>query len=366
MTASLSYWEREALHKEYDLLVIGAGITGLISAIQYKRAYPEKHVTVLERGFHPSGATTRNAGFACFGSIGELLDDLTHESEEAVFSRFSRRFYGLQRLHALVGTADIGYEHCGNYEIFDDAGAFTEAEKAIPFFNDWVYRVSGERDVFSSGKMNGFPVIANRLEGVLHSGKLASVLLHLAQQAGVEVRFHTPVTALSGSTVYVEDLALASRQILVCTNGLTAQLLPETHIKPARGLVIVSHPVTGGTPWKGGFHYNKGFVYFRHIGDRLLIGGARNLAIEDETTFEFGVNPMIQTYLEQFTDQKLGLAGRWKPDVMWSGLMGFPTTKTPVIKRIDAHTVAAAGLGGIGVAIGALVAEDALTLVEQS
>jgi gamma-glutamylputrescine oxidase len=41
-------------------------------------------VLVLERGFLPSGASTKNAGFACFGTVSEQLSTLKHSSEEEV------------------------------------------------------------------------------------------------------------------------------------------------------------------------------------------------------------------------------------------------------------------------------------------
>ncbi|MEP2296615.1 FAD-dependent oxidoreductase, partial [Algoriphagus sp.] len=67
-----SYWEKTHFFK-YDLIVVGAGFVGLSTAIHYQVANPEATVLVLERGVFPSGASTKNAGFACFGSLTEIL-----------------------------------------------------------------------------------------------------------------------------------------------------------------------------------------------------------------------------------------------------------------------------------------------------
>jgi hypothetical protein len=45
----------------------------------------------------PQGASTKNAGFACFGSLSEIIDDLKSHSEEGNSTR-SKRWKGLQLL----------------------------------------------------------------------------------------------------------------------------------------------------------------------------------------------------------------------------------------------------------------------------
>ena len=57
-----SFWERESF-AQYDLIVIGAGITGLSTAASFKEKHPAADVLVIEQGTLPLGASTRNAGF---------------------------------------------------------------------------------------------------------------------------------------------------------------------------------------------------------------------------------------------------------------------------------------------------------------
>lgn len=359
----LSYWERESLLTAQDLVVVGAGIVGLTAATLYAEKFPGQKVLVLERGWFPSGATSRNAGFACFGSIGELLDDLTKEPEDAVFERFERRFQGLESLQKRMKLHDIGYENCGNFEIFETADAFNTAKREIGFFNTWAEKSSGERDVFFITEKGGMPAIGNRLEGVLDSGKLVKALLQKATETGVEVRFNAPVDEIRGNEVVSHGLAIPARQILVASNGFAGELVPSLEVTPARGWVMVTFPIPD-LVWKGGFHFNKGYVYFRHLpGNRLLLGGARHLDITGEQTTEFGKNPIIAAYLKEFADSFLGLRGTWKEDISWSGIMGFPKTKTPVIQR-NGNLTLACGLGGIGVAVGTDVAASAVQLLD--
>ena len=71
----LSFWELESYFKNIDIIIIGSGIVGLFAALHLKKTTPKLKIIVLERGVLPSGASTKNAGFACFGSASEILDD---------------------------------------------------------------------------------------------------------------------------------------------------------------------------------------------------------------------------------------------------------------------------------------------------
>ena len=69
----VSIWEKESFYASQDVIIIGSGFVGLWSAYYLKKKDPDLKVTVIERGQIPTGASTRNAGFACFGSLSELV-----------------------------------------------------------------------------------------------------------------------------------------------------------------------------------------------------------------------------------------------------------------------------------------------------
>jgi gamma-glutamylputrescine oxidase len=108
----------------------------------------------------------------------------------------------------------------------------------------------------------------------------------------------------------------------------------------------------GARDWRGTWHYDRGFVYFRDAGDALLIGGGRNVDIPGERTTVDAVNPRIRQYLLDFVTDTLGVKNV-QVRSEWSGVMGFPEgSKTPVIEEIRPGVWVAAGLGGMGVALG--------------
>ena len=63
-----SYWEYKEWFAHNDFVIVGSGIVGLNCALQLKTRFPKSSVLILEKGLLPQGASTKNAGFACFGS----------------------------------------------------------------------------------------------------------------------------------------------------------------------------------------------------------------------------------------------------------------------------------------------------------
>ena len=70
MTTSI--WEKESFFKHQDIIIVGSGFAGLWSAYFLSRKHKKAKITIVEKEPIPTGASTRNAGFACFGSLPEL------------------------------------------------------------------------------------------------------------------------------------------------------------------------------------------------------------------------------------------------------------------------------------------------------
>jgi glycine/D-amino acid oxidase-like deaminating enzyme len=157
-------------------------------------------------------------------------------------------------------------------------------------------------------------------------------------------------------------------QAVVCANGLTRQLVPEAGIAPARGQVLVTEPLKE-LPWRGCFHMDEGFIYFRNInspeGQRVLLGGARNVATAAEDTDDLEITRTIQSRLEELLRDVI-LPGK-APAVehRWAGTMGFSQEKLPIVKRVSPRVSVAFGCNGMGVALGSLIAQEAAALVAQ-
>lgn len=350
-----SYWESVLYDQHYDLIVIGAGLTGQSLAWFYKKEQPKAKVLVLDRGFYPLGASTRNAGFACFGSVTEHMADMEIEEEAKIIDRIRRRYEGLQLLRNTLGDASIDYTEPGGYEIFKDDAIYEQALDHLQLCNDWLYEATGNKEVYSACTYQGYSAIRIDLEGALHPGKMMKTLYEKNLRAGVDYRWQSTVTEVdthNGAVVVNDDIELKANHIAIATNSFTSKLLPKSGIKPGRGYVFVTRPIPGLT-WKGTFHYDRGYYYFRNIGtNRLLLGGARSLDTLQEETMEFGVNEKIKEHLVSFASNTLNLPKGWEIEQEWSGIMGFTETKSPMLKRQGEKGLLVAGLSGMGVALG--------------
>ena len=107
---SYSYWELKEWFTNVDFTIIGSGIVGLNCALYLKKKYPKAKIVILEKGVLPQGASSKNAGFACFGSLSELIDDLKTHTEEEVFNLVKKRWEGLEILRNNLGDNKINFQ----------------------------------------------------------------------------------------------------------------------------------------------------------------------------------------------------------------------------------------------------------------
>ncbi|MBC7554998.1 MAG: FAD-binding oxidoreductase [Taibaiella sp.] len=375
-----SYWEQESF-SHYQHIVVGAGIVGLSAAIELKGQYAHDSVLVLERGLLPTGASTRNAGFACMGSAKELLDDLDHNTEEEVVRLFEWRKKGLELLRSRLGDERIGYAEQGSYELISTAEQ--EATAKIHYLNNLLSTAAGKpafrlandkisRFGFSKGYTRA--LIENTCEGSIHSGKMMRALTDMALQKGVEVKTGAVTTGYeednNGVTVMVQDnfrqhrWPLTCDTFTICTNAFAKDLVPEADVIPGRGQVLITHPIPG-LQFKGIFHFNKGYYYFREIDGRVLLGGGRNLDFAGETTTDFGLSELIQGDLERKLAEIILPGQKFSVNRRWAGIMAFGRQKLPIVQAFSPRVFGAFRMGGMGVALGSLSAKQVVALIAE-
>ncbi len=374
-----SYWEQQSF-SHYGHIVVGAGIVGLCVAIGLRERYPEATVLVLERGLLPTGASTRNAGFACMGSATELLDDLQHTSEAEVVGLFAVRKKGLERLRKMLGDGRIGYEENGGYELISEQEAAVLDK--LDYLNTLLKPVTG-KDAFKLANDRiaefGFSgayskgLIENTCEGELNSGMMMRALLDMACRCGVEVKTGAEVLGFEEDDKKVflrvkdpfrTDVWLLSCDTLsICTNAFTKQLLPDVDVIPGRGQVLVTYPLPG-LKFKGIYHFDKGYYYFREINGRVLFGGGRNLDFETENTTDFSLNSLIQIDLEQKLADVILPSIQFQVAQRWAGIMAFGANKYPIVKAFSPRVFGAFRMGGMGVALGSETAAQLVELIK--
>lgn len=377
---NLSFWEYNTWLSNIDFAVIGSGIVGLNCALSLRKKHPKSKIVIFERGFLPSGASTKNAGFACFGSISEILDDLKSHSEEEVIQLVQARVEGLNLLRNTLGDKDLDYQEYGGYELFTtaDKELFDYCKENIAYVNDLLYPIFNS-EVFSEEE-NSFnfkniqqKLIYSKFEGQINTGKMMLGLIKKATQENILILNSSEICVISdnGETVSLqvkssgilketEDISV--KKVFIATNGFAKQFLDED-IKPARAQVLITKPIPD-LHIKGTFHLDKGYYYFRNIDDRILFGGGRNLDFKTEETTELLVTELIQEKLEQLLKSVILPDTSFEIGQRWSGIMGLGKQKKPIIKSISKNVFCGVRLGGMGVAIGSSIGYQLAELCE--
>ncbi len=356
-----------------DVVVVGGGLIGLQTALELQAANLSTRVVVLERGILPAGASTRNAGFACFGSLTELLHDIDTIGEPATLALVEQRWRGLARLRQRLGDAAIGYECLGGFELLHEAGLpalerlDTLNRSLHPLFSQPVFCVDALALQAAYFGPQVKALVRNPFEGQLHSGRLMHALARLAAQNGIRMHTGVQVQTLEENDgavhIHTSGPTFRAARVAVCTNGFTSGLLPDSGIQPGRGQVLVTDPIPG-LPWRGTYHLDCGFYYFRNISERVLLGGARHLDFDAEATTEFAITDTVQQALEHLLRDTIVPGRQVRIAQRWAGIMGFSVNKQPLVRRLSERVVLGFGCNGMGVALGAEIAAQTAALLE--
>jgi len=364
---NLSYWEIKSWFSNVDFAIIGSGIVGLNCALNLRKKNPTAKIVVLEKGMLPQGASTKNAGFACFGSVSEIIEDLKNHSEAEVLSLIKKRINGLSQLRELLGDKGIGYHQNGGYEIFPkkDLNVFEKCKSQLHYINEILFPLF-ESNIFKIQK-NHFnfknitrDYIFNPFEGQIDTGVMMQSLLKKAHNNEIKILNNADVISFTDMNNCVEintiEFDFKCSKLFIATNGFSNKLLKKD-IRPARAQVLITKPINN-LKIKGTFHLDKGYYYFRNIDDRILLGGGRNLDFKTEETDRFGLNTKIQNELENILKTIVLAENPFEIDHRWSGIMGIGNKKNPIIETISNNVYCGIRLGGMGIAIGSTIGTE--------
>lgn len=367
----VSIWEQQSFLRA-DTIIVGGGILGLSTACSIKEHQPKRSVIVLERGILPSGASTKNAGFACFGSLTELVADVATLGATKAFELVQKRWHGLVLLDQRLGEEAMDYQHHGGFELLTETQL--SVHKHIDAINQLLFPIF-EMEVFHSAPSKiaefGFnkeivkDVIFNPFEGQIDTGKMMKALIRKTQLLGVDIITGAEVVAVESSATQVnvivhhnkEKFTFTANNVAACTNAFLPKLFPSMRVAPGRGHAVITKPIPN-LKLKGAFHYDEGFYYFRNYNDRVLFGGGRNIDFESEETTDFSPNEKILNDLKEKLSTIILPTTPHEIDLSWQGIMGFGASKFPYIESPQPNVFAALGCNGMGVALSSLLGEE--------
>jgi glycine/D-amino acid oxidase-like deaminating enzyme len=275
---------------ECDLAIVGAGFTGLWSALLAKQRTPSLAVVILEARRTAAAASGRNGGF-CDAS-------LTHGFSNGL-SRFAAELdtldrMGLDNLDAIEATIakhriDCGFERTGMLDVATAPWQYDELIELAGLMREHGHTVdvldaAALRDEVVSHSYHG-GIWVHGSTAIVNPARLAWGLRSACIDAGVRIHDATPVRSLhrAGNRVRLDTPhgTIIANQVALATNAdrpLLARLRP--FILPVYDYVLVTEPLTAAQLDSIGWKHRQGigdsgnqFHYYRLTADSRIVWG---------------------------------------------------------------------------------------------
>ena len=358
MNISLSFWDLD-FYKEQDYILLGGGIVGINAAIHLKKMQPNKKVLIIDDSWLGGGASSKNAGFVCFGSPTEILDDIKNSNINLASELIDRRWEGSKKLLEMVPPDVMNFNKVGGSEVFEHGTNVSKDD--IIHLNKLMMDVTKIENYFKiseqsiSNSFDSKSVEMNE-EGKIDPKKMMNYLYQIAIGLGVHFLNDT-ITEILASENLINLKKYGKIKFGKCgvtLNGYINHVMPTSNVKPVRNVVLITEDIPN-LLWDKVVHFNKGYVYFRRIGNKILLGGGRNIDLEAENSSEVVINQKIHNYLLDFLQSKILKTTKVEIIHQYVGILGFGNDKIPRVKSHTDNIFIASGMGGMGVAIGSKV-----------
>lgn len=327
-----------ALPTRVDICVVGGGITGVLAM----RGLRDRGIGALlvERAGLAAGASGRNAGFLLSGVATSYAVAVDRHSRSVARDAWACSVEGHELLRSALGEAGArvaGLRRRGAWTLaLDDdeavdlrrsevllaedslAGRFVAEPPEAPVDCRGGLLVEGDGEVDPAAAVAALAALlpdACVAEGV-------SVLGLEASRGAGDVRLHTSRGELGCGAV------------VLATNAWTSELVEDIGIAPVRAQMLATAPLPPRLSRRP-VYAGRGQRYWRQLDDgRLLVGGCRELAVEEETGTEAVTTTVVQAGLEAQLDRLN--AGNANVERRWAGIMGFSDDGLPLVGEVPA------------------------------
>lgn len=343
---STSYWldrSSSSNKKNYDAVIVGAGISGLSAAYWLNREDPTLKIAIVEKSRLAFGASGRNAGFITCGSVEHFNRMISKHGQEQATAIWRFAQENLRYLKDEIIQDDgeeLGFEQNGAYSLAAQENEMQELKVVSGIMNQLSIRteVYSSQDIERAVGARGFIGGIRYLDDA--SVNPVSLVHQLAKKVNADIYEGVEAFAIeegdeSARILKTDCGDFSAQMILLNLNGYSSTLHPwfKNKIYPTRGqcLMMEAVPRFMDAPCYANFYLD----YFRQIpSGELLIGGFRQLEKDTEVGISDQVSDQIQNALHEFVVRHLPQFKDAKVNHRWSGIMGFSQDGEPMIGSI--------------------------------
>lgn len=353
---------RERGRADYDVVIVGGGLMGAASAYYLAKRGGLK-ICLLESETIASRASGRNAGMVLRGIqtyYNECVRKFGREDAKHIYE-FAEENQSLIHEFSEECGQSLGIDKSGSYILADSIDELEELEESFELLTE---------DGFSVELMKEDPLDRGFYGALLNSGDFGvnpvQLTRALLEVSGVEVIESEHILRLdsdhnSGKT---EVLGTANSYfadtVILATNAYSSLVDHwfQDKYQTARGQILITRPLSRRIIDRL-CYANYGWVYFRQLDDlRLLLGGRRQLYLDQEVGYADVITPQVQSALEEYMKDSFADVVGTPIDYRFSGVMAYTRDGLPILGELPGRerVFYALGFNGHGLGYGMAMA----------
>jgi glycine/D-amino acid oxidase-like deaminating enzyme len=276
--------------READVAIVGAGFTGLWTALYLARAEPTLRIAVVEAQTAGFGASGRNGGW-CSALFPSSLDSLARQSSRSgALAQYSEMRHSVDEVMTSAAAEDIDAHMTkgGTIALARSGPQLARATAQVEHARTWGL---GEDRVRLLGETEATSMLAaTRVRGAtytpdcaaIHPGRLVRGLAAAVERRGVTIYEQTAASAIAPGRVETSHGTVRAEHVIRATEGYTRTLAGQRRsLVPVYSLIIATEPLPGATWEQIGLRRRETFTDHRHLiiygqrtaDDRLVFGG---------------------------------------------------------------------------------------------
>jgi len=333
-----------------EVCVVGLGGSGL-AAVEELQARGVDAVGLDARGAG-AGAAGRNGGFVLAGLAKFYHDTVAQFGRDTAAAIYRATAEEIQRqATALPGVFDLS----GSLRIaatpteLEDCRAHQAALRADGFPVEWYRGPEGEGLLLPT-------------DGVFQPLARVRTLARRLRAQGVRLFERSPVKKIASGQVVTEAGTVQADRVIVAVDGRLERIFPELapRVRTARLQMLGTAP-TAEVTYPRPVYWRYGYEYWQQRPDgSIALGGFRDHALEDEWTEAAEPTEFIQTKIERFLRDHVGVNA--PVTHRWAASVGYTPDGLPVLDQVRPRVWALGGYNGTGNIVGSLCGRAAAAL----